>query len=316
MGLFGRRRRGEDADDAGDSGDRDPAVPFLTRADAAEVRRLAQRAFAEAGVDVVIHADRFEATDGRAFGLWNLAATCRNAERGRREWPDIVARHVRALLAPTPSPDALSAEEILARTVVRVYGADSVPVHTGWFSYVRPIADDLLEALVLDLPESVLMLRDQDVERVGIEALRHAGLERLLREPVDAIESVRAARGATFQVVLGDSVYTASRILAMRDLLIRVYGEREYPDGVLVAVAHRHQVALHPLDGPGAVDAINAMVAFAKAGFDEGAGGVSPNLYWWHDGALTRLSRVDDDGSIAVEVGPDLAGVLSRLTGG
>lgn len=312
MGLFGRR--GDPRDPA--DGEQDPAVPFLSRAEAAEVRRLTQRAFAEAGVDVVIHPDRFEATDGREFGLWNLAATCRNAERGRRDWPGIVTRHVRALLAPTPSPESLSDEELLARTVVRVYGVDAVPVHTGWFSYVRPIADDLVEALVLDLPESVLMLRDEDVARFDVGTLRQAGLERLLREPVDAIETVRGARGAAFQVVLGDSVYTASRILAMRDLLMRVYGERDHPDGVLVAVAHRHQVALHPLAGPEVVDVINAMAAFAKAGFDEGAGGVSPSLYWWHDGALTRVSQVTEDGSLAIVVEPDLADVLNRLTGG
>jgi len=317
MGWFGRGRQERPDGGAGPrrpDDSPDATVPFLSEADGAEVRSLAQRAFAAAGVDVVIHDDHFRATDGRMYGLWNLAASCHNAPGGRREWPTVVERHVRALLAPTAEPEDLAHEEFLARTFLRVYGQGALPMDGENLSYARPVADDLIEALALDFPESVTTLRDQDVARFDLEELRRAGLEHLLREPVDEIETVDLRDGASFQVVFGESVYTASRILAMRDLLTRVYGEREYPDGVLVTVAHRHQIALHPLDGPEVVPVINALAGFAKNGFDEAPGGISPHLYWWHGGVLTRISRVDQDGGIGIEVRPELAEALERVT--
>jgi hypothetical protein len=318
MGWFGlgREDRPDSAagphqpDDAPDA-----AVPFLTAADGAEVRRLAQRAFVAAGVDVVIHDDHFRATDGRMYGVWNLAASCHNAPGGRREWPTVVDRHVRALLAPTAEPEDLADDEILARTFLRVHGLDALPMGGDNLSYARPVADDLVEALALDLPEPVVTLGDKDVARFDLDELRRAGLEHLLREPIDEIETVDLRDGASFQVVFGESVYTVSRILAMSDLLMRVYGEREYPDGVLVTVAHRHEIALHPLDGPQVVPVINALAGLAKNGFDEAPGGISPHLYWWHGDVLTRISRVSQDGGISIEVRPELAEVLERVTG-
>ncbi|PFG38272.1 hypothetical protein ATJ97_0745 [Georgenia soli] len=309
MGWFGRRRE-ERTDDAPDS-----ALPFLTATDAAEIRRLTQQAFAAAGIDAVIHEDHLAGTDGHKYGLWNVAASCHNAPGGRREWPAVVERHVRALLAPTAGTADLPDEEVRARTFLRLYGAGALPADPTSLSYTRPVADDLVEALALDFPDSVVTLTDGDVARFDPEELRRAGLENLLREPVDEIESIDLPAGGSIQVVYGESVYTASRILAMRDLLMRVYGEREYPNGVLVTVAHRHQIGLHPLDGPEALPVINALAGFAKNGFDDAPGGISPHLYWWHGGAFERISRVSDDGAIGIEVRPGLAEALERVVG-
>jgi hypothetical protein len=314
MGWFGRARDKRPDDGAPSEDPRDAVVPFLSAADAAEVRRLAQRTFAAAGVEVVIHDDHFQATDGRTFGLWNVAASCHNAPSGRQEWPSVVERHVRALLAPTAEVEDLADEEVLARSFLRVYGLSAPPTDLSTLSYARPVADDLLEALALDFPEHVLTLGDADVARFDLEELRRAGLEHLLREPIDGIETVDLPDGGSFQVVFGDSMYTASRILLMRDLLMRVYGEREYSDGVLVTVAHRHQIALHPLDGPEVVPVINALAGFAKNGFEEAPGGISPHLYWWHEGVLNRISSVSDDGGIRIEVRHGLAEALERVT--
>lgn len=320
MGWFGRGRSrrpddGGSPDSAGRPDDaRDTAVPFLSVADAAEVRRLAQHAFAAAGVEVVIHDDHLEAADGRTFGLWNVAASCHNAPGGRREWPTVVERHVQAVLAPTAEPGDLDDDEFLARTFLRVCGRDTLPMDRAGLSYARPVADDLVEVLALDFPESVATLGDEDVARFDLDDLRRAGLEHLLSEPVDRIETVDLPAGGSFEVVLGESVYTASRVLAMRDLLLRVYGERGYPEGVLVTLAHRHQIGLHPLDGPEAVPVINALAGFAKSGFDDAPGGISPHLYWWHGGVLARISRVRDDGAIGIEVRPELAEALERVT--
>lgn len=309
MGIFARRSR-----ESGQEAEPDPDLPFLTVDEATEIRRLAQRAFADAGIDVQTHPDHLSAPDGQLFGLWNLAATCHAAPKGRREWPGVVRNHVQVLLTAPPSAESLSLEEVLPRVYLRVYGTDTLPAQfLQQMTYARPIADGLLEALALDSPESVVTLMDTEVTRLGVGELRRAGLENLLREPIDAIDTVRSPAGADIQVVLGDSVYTASRILAMRDLLQRVFGDREYPNGVLVAVPIRHQVALLPLDGGNPVAAISAVAGFAAAGFSDGVGGVTPSTYWWHDGVLTRITTLDERGKLAVHVDAELDAVLTRL---
>lgn len=314
MGIFGRRRRErDDAMDGTPAGQPDAAVPFMSVDDAAQVRRLAQQAFAAAGTEVVVRPDHFAAANGAVFGLWNLAATCANAPGGQREWPSIVSAHVRAVLAPTPALDSLDVAELMAHVVLRVYGRDTIP-DLGRFTYCRSVADDLIEALVFDMPESVAMLDDERVARLDLDEARAAGLEHLLREPVDRIESIQSRDlKVSFDVLLGGSVYTASRILAMTDLLRRVYGERDYPFGVLVTVAERHQVGLFAIDGPDALQAATAMARFAKLGYDDAPGGISPHLYWWYDGALIRMSRVGTDGRILIEPSPEFLRVLTPL---
>lgn len=308
MGLF-RRSRPRDQG----STEPDEHLPFLTVDEASELRRVAQQAFAEAGVDVVIHPGHLQATDGRVLGLWNLAAACRQAPQGRKDWPRMARQHVRALIAPTSDPASLSREELLSRVYLRVYGLSTVPAVTlDRVRYARPLSEDMIEALVLDSPESVTMLLDDVVERHDLDELRQAGLENLLREPIDEIARMDIP-GASVHVVSGASVYTGSRVLILPELLRRVLGEREYPDGVLVAVPFRHQILLHPLDGPDVVQSLSAMAQLAAMGFSDSPGSVSPCVYWWREGGLTPVSRPDESGGVAVEVRPELAAVLERL---
>jgi hypothetical protein len=80
-------------------------------------------------------------------------------------------------------------------------------------------------------------------------------------------------------------------------------------------VPTRHQLAFHVLRDRTAVPALEAMAVFAQSGFADGVGAVSPSLYWMRGGGLERLSRVDDDGALQVDMLADLADVLTRLSG-
>src|SRR4051812_43127632 len=80
----------------------DPHLP-LTVDQAARLRALARTTFAEAGLEVVVHADHVEDASNRKLGLWNLAALCNDAPE--REWPDLVRRHVAALVGPDDVED-------------------------------------------------------------------------------------------------------------------------------------------------------------------------------------------------------------------
>jgi hypothetical protein len=312
MGLF---RRSRSADD--DSAAPDETFEFLTRRQAARVRELAQQGYAELGVETVIGPDHLVGADGTVYGLANLMAACLNADRGERSWPALVRRHCHSLvqaMADTVDATELPVEEVLERVYLRVVGVSTLP--DEWrdrYRYGRLITDELVELLFLDSPQSLRSLRQEEVDAFGADVLRQAGLENLLREPVDAVESFDCGEGAVASVVLGGSVYTASRILALPDLLRRVYGERSYPDGVVVGVPFRHQVVLHPVDSRAVVPAIQRMADFVHAGFADGVGSVSPYLFWWWGGQLRQLTFPGEDGGLLVRCDEDLTAVLNRL---
>ncbi|NTW38936.1 MAG: hypothetical protein HGA44_03475 [Cellulomonadaceae bacterium] len=309
MGLFRRAAR------AGGS-EPDEALGFLTVAEADEVRSLVAAAFAQRGREVVIHPDHVEAADGEVFGLWNVAASC-HAVGSRKQWRAVVRTHVDALVDTPPDPSELSAAELLDGVVLRVHGLATMPPESlEWLTYARLVAPDLIEVLVLDSPTMVTTLNDGVVAQHDREALQRAGLERLVREPIDVVERLDVDSDVHVDVVSGASVFVASKVLVLPDVLRRVYSERTYPHGVLVALPDRHHLLLHPLDGPAVVLALQAMASMAAEQFATAAGGVSPSVFWWLAGTMRRLSRFDEDGDLAIEVDPVFGDVLSRLTAG
>jgi hypothetical protein len=315
VGIFGRRRRDEAAatDDAPDE-----SFPFLTAGQVIRIRSLAQQALAEHGHEVVIGPDHLVGADGTVFGLANLAAACHNAPKGEREWPEVVRTHARVVVAAVRDAvpvTELDRDDVLARTYLRAVGLSVLPSDVeDRLQYARPVVGDIVEVLVLDSPESVASLYDEDVAVFGLEQLKQAGLYNLLREPIGEVERFDVG-GAQIHVVTGESVYLASKMLVMTDLLLRVFGEREYPNGVLMTVAFRNQVALHPVDGPEVVGAVDCLAQFARNGFSDSVGPVSPFTYWWHDGEFTQVTEPDGAGGVVVCVDAAFGEMLNRLLG-
>jgi hypothetical protein len=208
-----------------------------------------------------------------------------------------------------PSPwDTMSDEEILAATYCRVMPSSDVLPR---MSYAWEIAPDIAVAFNLDLPESVLYLTDDEVGRFGLDALLDAGLANLRSLELEAHE-VLAHDDARVEVVLGESMFTASRLLVLDDVVARL-GLHVDPDlGVFVAAPYRHQLDLHVVRDVTAVPSLQLLAGFAHAGFGDSAGPVSPSVYWWRPHAIERVSTVDDDG-VRIEVGPELGELLNRL---
>lgn len=303
MGWFSRKA--QTADDT---------FPFLSRDDADHLRRVAADAFAAAGRPMVVHDDRLEGADGAVFGLWNLAALCHDAGR-RSQWPAIAARHVEQVLH-LPDPSALADDGLLDIVMLRVVPTDQIPPeHRGRFEHAVDVAEGLLQVLVADYPTTVATLNDTDVDRVGRERMLAAGRARLVAEPVEH-ESVDLGGGVRLETFGGESVYVASKVLVLDEVLRGLHGERSYPHGVLVAVPDRQTLVLHvPVDA-GVMTALQTMAGSAARMWSTAPGGVSPSVYWWRDGTLTRISRVDEGGGVAVEVHPELGEVLERLAAG
>ncbi|MFF8277238.1 hypothetical protein ACF05T_14185 [Streptomyces lateritius] len=311
MGLF---RRGPRRD--GDEAPRDPEFAYFSEREAALFRSLVRESFAELGLEVTVYADFVRDDAGRQFGLGNLAAVCHNDRRGPRVWPQLVRRHVGLVLRTMDGPsalDTLPAEQIRSQLYPRVVSGEGID--PGTFGYARSVAPGLYEILALDLPESVMMLTDEALEPLGdLQRLRDRALDNLRGLPVEGHETVRDADGMCFEVILGDSFYTASRVLDLDAVVRRVTGRPLGEHGALVALPFRHQLAFHPIRDTTIVPALGAMASFAASGYEDTPGAISPYVFWWRDGTLTQLSRRDEDGGdLRIVVGDDFQELLERL---
>ncbi|WP_406341919.1 hypothetical protein [Streptomyces sp. NBC_00648] len=313
MGIF-RRGPKRDRSDV----PRDAEFGYFSADEGSRFRAQVREAFAEQGLEVTLYADSVKDSGGRRFGLANLAAVCHNDRRGPRVWPELVRRHVGMVLRTMDGPSALDTlppEQIRAQLYPRVISEAGLDPQT--FSYARGVAPGLYEILALDLPESVMMLTDEALEPLGhLPDLRAQALRNLKQLPVESHESVKGEDGMRFEVVVGDSFYTASRVLALDALAPQLTGRELTKDGALVAMPFRHQLAFHVIRDSGMIPALNAMASFAAAGFEDTPGAISPFVYWWRDGTLTQLSDREDEGDgLRIVVGDDFQELLERLVG-
>ncbi|MEU2432834.1 hypothetical protein ABZ611_25665 [Streptomyces sp. NPDC007861] len=311
MGLF---RRGPKRD--GDDVPRDAEFSFFSEGEGARFRGQVREAFAEQGLEVSVYADVVVDSAGRQFGLGNLAAVLHNDERGPRVWPEVIRGHVAMVLRTMDAPSALDTlppDQIRAQLYPRVIGSEGLDPET--FGYARPLAPGLCEVLALDLPESVMMLTDDALEPLGdVPRLRQRAMDNLRGLPVEGHETVKDAGGMCFEVVVGDSFYTASRVLVLEALVRQVTGQHITPDGALVALPFRHQVAFHVIRDASVIPTLNGMAAFAASGYADTPGAITPYVYWWRNGTLTQLSDRDEDGDgLRIVVGDDFQDLLERL---
>ncbi|MQS36844.1 hypothetical protein FFZ77_14815 [Streptomyces katsurahamanus] len=314
MGLF-RRRPKRDGQDA----PRDPEFPYFSAAEGARFRSLVREAFAEQGLEVSVYADVVSDSSGRQFGLANLAAVLHNDDRGPRAWPDQVRRHVGMVLRTMDAPsalDTLSTEQIRSQLYPRVLGSEGFDPAS--FAYARTPAPGLHEIIALDLPESVMMLTDDALAPLGdLPYLREQALYNLRGLPIEGHETVKGDDGMRFEVILGDSFYTASRVLTLESVVRETTGEQLTEDGALVALPFRHQLAFHVIRDAGIVPALNAMASFAASGYVDTPGAISPYVYWWRKGRLTQLSDREEDGDgLRIVIGEEFQELLERLLGG
>lgn len=318
MGLFGRRRRRERDLSPVTPDDPDEALTFLGVEDAQRIRALVRRAFADRGLEVTVHADHVVDDSGRQFGLWNVAAACHQDDRGRSGWADLVDQHVGRVLAGMDAPDpfeGLSPDEARPRTYARLYEEGGIPGLTG-FPH-RVFAPGLVEMIALDLPDSVVVYNDERAAALGgHDQLRAWGLDSLRREPVERHEVLELPDGARFHVLLGGSVYTASKALLMPGLAAEVAGEEVGRHGWLLSVPNRQQVVWHLVRDASVIPTLPAMAGFAAAGFSDSPGPLSPHVYWWNGHGYQQLTRYDDDGNATIVVDAEFQAVLEELTGG
>lgn len=294
-------------DDAGAAPD--PELP-LTVAQARRLRELVHLAWARAGREVIVHSAHVVDADGTEFGLWNLAVLV--AGEPERSWPALVQGHVDRLAKPTTDVADLTDSQLHAQLVTRLCDNAGLP-DPSWFPTAPTLAGQLREVIAVDFPETVIIpSEDALASRGSIDEWRKVGranLWQMMRSEPREHEVLDPAGPGRFHVLMGESVYTASMALFLGEV-ISLVGESDKGRGVLVALPHRHQIAFRVIDGPDAVQALQNLFRFALVAFEDGAGPLSPHVFWVRDGRWQQITSFDGSGRPRIDVGPELASAL------
>jgi hypothetical protein len=242
----------------------------------------------------------FELRDGLAIidrggdepdqmGLLNLAQRCQTISQ--REWPELIAGHMSSVLSMVGRDlDALAADYEQASQILRLrLYADELmggitPSDEG--PVLRRLTPGVLIGLVYDFPDSVASVSEDQLagwDRPETEVLDLARAN-TLAEPPPRREALKAGDGATFETMLGDSFYVASRVFGLAELL-----PAGNANGALVGVPNRHALLWHPIEDLRVVHAMTAMAPFVQRLFRDGPGSISNQLYWWREGTFVHL---------------------------
>jgi hypothetical protein len=209
---------------------------------------------------------------------------------------------------------AIEADRAAARAQLRVrLYPEEIFAGVGFEVLCRPWAGEVLEVICLDQPDSVVVVNRAMADATGLsdEELFVLGLANVRSEgPPPTHDQVQADEGVVFDVLTGPSFFTATWVRWI-DQLVAGVG----PNGALVAVPHRHQIAVHPLQSArGAMVAPGRMLLFAHLGTAEGVGPISPQLFWWRDGGVTHLpGGMEASGTIGFAPTDDYLELLDRL---
>lgn len=292
----------------------DHRLSGLTPRQSQRVRDLTRQVLAERGIEAVVHADHLETADGRVFGLSNLASKCLSSGLAEDGWLQVVTAHIDGILAAFGAvPPELTAEQLRAGTYLRLVHTEAIPGKADEaFGYARRIGAGFLEMLAHRSGDHVRWLTDADVAKVGAEELRAIGRENLLRIRPDECQLLRNDAGCIY-IARGDSGFVASKLLVLPELLRVVLGPQvQYPDGVLVAVPNRYELAFAPLDAQ-VIANLAGLISCATHQFTYGIAPLTPHVYWWRAGELTQITEVDRTGFMGLADAPEFIDAVDRL---
>ncbi|MEU8953281.1 hypothetical protein AB0C93_03140 [Streptomyces sp. NPDC048518] len=208
-----------------------------------------------------------------------------------------------------------SAPDSLRSVYLRLVAEESIPAEArGQFSYLRPLATDLLVGIALDTPDNVRVLDDRDVALVERGALETAARSNLLSEPVN-YDTVDLPGGAVLHL-LGhpESVFAASKVLVFEDAVRAADGPAIPAEGVLLVVPNRHNLVFYPLADEHVAEAVNSLAQFGLGAYEDGPGRLSPRVFWWRAGTLTSITSFDEE-SRSMRISPPdaLMTIMRRL---
>ena len=263
---------------------------MLTTAQQDRLRHLARRSPAFIGMRIAVHSDHVEIIHPEPLELGFESLSASLAGVPGDEWPDLVDDHFRrAITLGTADGSDLQgpADVVLQRTYLRLAPSDSGVTEVA--SYAEEITPGLLRVLAFDRPDSIVIMKDEDVLRHGYDQLCDAGAENLARELPDRFLE---ADGVYY---LQGSDYVGSLVLIIPWVIEAVTGVADAPHGALVAMPARDQFVFHVIrdrDTAGVLAALDEVGRLTAECHANSAYQLSSRVYWWRPWPVGGLETV------------------------
>ncbi|MFC4590035.1 hypothetical protein [Sphaerisporangium corydalis] len=227
--------------------------------------------------------------------------------RSREDWPVLVSGHLsRALARAGDLPDVCDLTQIRPLLRTRLVLADTVEDASRLIG--RHVGSDLIEILTVSgrpvRPEEAFCWPIPPAQALDLAAENVLADERLSAERADL-------DGIPAWVMSGTTVSAAVHLRRIEEYLL------VSPDGLMVALPHPGEMVVHPIDGLSVMRAIERLWLFARREYRSREDGLSPHVYWWNHGRLTRIQAdlVMQNGQrrLVVAPPPEFARLLADL---
>lgn len=201
----------------------------------------------------------------------------------RREWEGVLLEALDALaVASEARADLKRFDAAAPRLRSRVQSSGSVLTGEGVH---LPLCEGLVEVLHVDTSGALAPVPASIAEGWGVpvEELLLRGRAQALAVEQPSVEPVDVGADGVVAVSTS-SPFAGSQVHRLGDLL-------EVPDaGVLIALPTRHLLLAAPLHTrAAALDAAQALLVNAERLWEQGPGGLSPDLFWWRRRGLVHL---------------------------
>lgn len=293
--------------------DADPALPALSCSDAAALVEIAQKILLEAELPSSYDGAGYLQVGDVRLPLASMASSA--AKAARQSWPTVVRRHVHNLLAVLAASLPATLDE--ARTLLLPLLRSNDPARP-LPEYAEEILPGVMVLAALDYRSHVTDVMSDDLiaHYGGWTVVMNAAMINLQSLPEPTISDVIGDPNrddSTVHVLMFEDSFGASRLLRLPEVLSGIGVERPR-HGVLVAVPHRHLLAVHVVRGEGVVPALRALSRLASREFGTGPGPISPHVYYRSPGGQAQqVTRIGTSGEVSLSVAGPLAETLRAL---
>lgn len=246
------------------------------------------------------------------LGLTNVAQVCKQNES--KHYREIVNDHFESMIRTLQFEKEFNEivhdfEQVEFYIGVRIYPDEHIS-HVGEHNVLsKKLAGDLSATLVFDLPDTIMNIKPEQVEKwnKSPEELFILGVSNI-KEKYRVEISEQIYDDLKIWFIDSPHFFTTNIVFDFEN-----HSELIGSHGSLIGLPHRHAAIIYPIENLEVVQAINMLIPAIFGMNEEGPGSVSNNLFWYHEGVLKNLPYELSDESIQFTPTKEFTDMLNSL---
>lgn len=247
------------------------------------------------------------------LGLTNVAQICKQDET--KNYKEIIEDHFNLLIQSNKFESEFDKivdnfEEVKKYIGVRLYHEEYLDYVGKEFVIVKRFEGDIYSMIVFDFPHSISSIKQEQTKKWGksVDELYEIGMQNIKeRYPL----TITKEDFNTFDIWFANSDhFFTPNLLFYTEKLKELSGA----NGLLIGVPHRHSAIIYPIENLEIVKAVNGIFPAIYNMNLEGPGSLSNNVFWYKDGAFTKLPYKIEDGKLQLFPPENFLELLNKLS--